>query len=237
VIVPEYGEQVVEAIDVLAKTGKFSVVVLDSVAALMPKAEMEDDIDKNQVGQQSRMMSKAMRRLNATMTHTKTSLILINQLREKIGIMYGNKYTTPGGLAIRFYSSVRVEFFAKKLKEGDDVIGNEINLKVVKNKVRAPFGTGIVHLIHGQGIDESNEIAEAAVTTGVVGFEGRRYKLGDQEIAVGIADFKQKIKEDNDFRLMLKTKILDTLNSKIAEPVKEVPAETAVEEPVKRRRR
>jgi recombination protein RecA len=208
---PEYGEQAIEIINTLANTKLFSVIVLDSVAALMSKAELDDEVNKVQVGQQSRMMSQAMRRLTATMAQTKTTLILINQLREKIGIMYGNKYTTPGGLAIRFYSSVRVEFYKKNLKEGDDVIGTEIHLKIVKNKVRAPFGTGISYLVYGEGIDENAEIVQASVDSDIFQVEGRRYSFDGKEIATGMAELKQKIKEDDVLRAEIKRRLLDAL--------------------------
>lgn len=219
-VYPDWGEQAIEAIDTLAKTNKFALIVVDSVAALVSKAEHESAMDKATVGRQSQMMSTALRRLASVLNTSRTTVIFINQLREKIGVMFGNKYTTPGGLALKFYSSIRVEYYKKNLREGDEVIGSEIHFKIVKNKVRSPFGEGTAYLIHGAGIDEAQEIAKEAVDAGIVGFEGRRYTLDGQEIAVGIKEFLQKIRSDVPFRTGLKARILETLNPKPPVPPK-----------------
>jgi recombination protein RecA len=216
---PDWGEQAIEAIDTLAKTNKFALIVVDSVAALISKAEYESPIDKATVGRQSQMMSTSLRRIAAVLNNSRTTVIFINQLREKIGVMYGNKYTTPGGLALKFYSSVRVEFWRKNLKEGDEVVGNEITVKVVKNKVRAPFGTGTIYLRRQTGIDDIAELANLAVVEyGVVQTEGRKYFFKDQELAMGMEKFMELLRSNAVLRDALKAELLKTMEP-IPEPV------------------
>jgi recombination protein RecA len=239
IVYPEYGEQAFDAVDELARTCKFSIIVIDSVAALLPKSEMEADMGDQQMGTQSRMISQALRKLNPSLAKTNTTLILINQLRQKIGVMFGNPYTTPGGLAIKFYSSVRVDFRSKKLKKGDKEIGIDINFKIIKNKVGAPHHEGSTQLLYGYGIDEANEIAEMSVTKGIVTFEGRRYSLDGNEIAVGIEEFKDKIRTDVALRADIKNRLIEFTKAEAA-PSPEIPPETEPKdeetEPVEARR-
>lgn len=166
---PDNGEQALEIVELLAKSNAIDIIVVDSVAALVPQAEIEGVMSDNQVGLQARLMSKAMRKLAGVLNKSLCTVIFINQLREKVGVMYGNPETTTGGRALKFYASVRIDIRrAEVIKEGTDIIGNTVNIKIVKNKVAPPFKTCKIDLIYGEGISRYGEILDLAVDLGFV---------------------------------------------------------------------
>lgn len=196
---PDYGEQALEIAETLVRSGAVDIIVIDSVAALVPKAEVEGEMGDMQVGLQARLMSKALRKLTAVVSKSKTVLIFINQLREKVGIMFGNPETTPGGRALKFYSSVRLDVrAAEKIKEGDKIVGAKVRIKVAKNKVAPPFREAMVTLIHGQGISRSNDILDTAAVTGIVQKSGNTYVYKDQKFGVGYENAEKALKEDRE---------------------------------------
>ncbi|MBN2058247.1 MAG: recombinase RecA [Candidatus Saganbacteria bacterium] len=183
---PDYGEQALEIAETLIRSGAIDVIVVDSVAALVPKKELEGDMGEAQVGLQARLMSQALRKLTAVAAKSKTVLIFINQLREKIGVMFGNPETTPGGRALKFYSSVRLDVrAAEKIKEGDKIIGTRVRVKVVKNKVAPPFRQASFVLIHGQGLLREADILDQAINLNVANKSGAWYSYGEEKIGQG----------------------------------------------------
>lgn len=188
---PDFGEQALEICETLVRSNAVDIIVIDSVAALVPKAEIEGDMGDSQMGLQARLMSQALRKLTAVVSKSKTVLIFINQLREKIGVMFGNPETTPGGRALKFYSSVRLDVRAQeKIKEGEKIIGTRVKVKVVKNKVAPPFRASTFVLIHGEGISKEAELIDLGVQYNLIeksgswyGFEGERLGQGyDQSL-------------------------------------------------------
>ncbi|MFA6549527.1 MAG: recombinase RecA, partial [Candidatus Margulisiibacteriota bacterium] len=178
---PDFGEQALEITETLIRSGAIDIIVIDSVAALVPKAEIEGDMGDAQMGLQARLMSQALRKLTAVTAKSKTILIFINQLREKIGVMFGNPETTPGGRALKFYSSVRLDVrAAEKIKEGDKIIGTRVKVKVVKNKVAPPFREAFFVNIHGAGILHEADILDQAVHFEIVQKSGSWYNLGSE---------------------------------------------------------
>ncbi|MFR7592334.1 MAG: recombinase RecA [Longibaculum sp.] len=188
---PDSGEQGLAIAETLVKSDAIDLVVVDSVAALVPQVELDGEISDNSVGLQARMMSKAMRRLSGLMNKTSCTIIFINQLREKIGVMYGNPETTTGGRALKFYSSVRIEIRrSEAIKNGTDVIGNKVNIKVVKNKVAPPFKTTSVDIIYGKGIARDGEVIDLAVEHNIIDKSGAWYAYLGEKIGQGRENVK-----------------------------------------------
>ncbi|WP_331836117.1 MULTISPECIES: recombinase RecA [Erysipelothrix] len=183
---PDSGEQGLEIVDVLVRSGAVDLIVVDSVAALVPQAELDGEMGDAQVGLQARMMSKAMRKLSGGMNRGECTAIFINQLREKVGIMFGNPETTPGGRALKFYSSVRLDIRrSEQIKQGADIVGNKANIKVVKNKVAPPFRTTQVEIIYGKGISYIGEVIDLGVQYDFINKSGSWYSYKDEKIGQG----------------------------------------------------
>jgi recombination protein RecA len=194
---PDSGEQAMEICDMLVKSNSIDLIVIDSVAALVPQAELDGEMMDSQMGLQARLMSKALRKLAGNMNKSKTTIIFINQLREKIGIMFGNPETTPGGRALKFYSSVRIEVRrTESIKVGTDVMGNVVNIKVVKNKVAPPFRNAIVEIMYGEGISREGEVLEMATNQDIINKSGAWYDYNGERIGQGKDNIKKYLKEN-----------------------------------------
>ncbi|MCD8236859.1 MAG: recombinase RecA [Prevotellaceae bacterium] len=194
---PDSGEQALEIAGQLIHSSAIDIIVVDSVAALTPKAEIEGDMGDNKVGLQARLMSQALRKLTSTINKTNTTCIFINQLREKIGVMFGNPETTTGGNALKFYSSVRLDIRrVTSIKDGDEVKGNQVRVKVVKNKVAPPFRKAEFDIMFGSGISKSGEIVDLGVQLGIVKKSGSWFSYNDSKLAQG-RDATKKLMEDN----------------------------------------
>lgn len=194
---PDYGEQALEIAETLIRSGAIDIIVVDSVAALVPKSEIEGEMGDAQVGVQARLMSQALRKLTAVISKSKTTMVFINQLREKIGIMFGNPETTPGGRALKFYSSVRLDVrAAEKIKENDRIIGTRVKVKVVKNKVAPPFREASFVLIHGEGVLREADIIDQGVTLGVISKSGSWFTHGEEKLGQGFEGAIKYLKEN-----------------------------------------
>lgn len=194
---PDHGEQALEIVETLVRSGGISLVVVDSVAALTPRAEIEGEMDQQHVGLQARLMSHALRKITGTAAKTNTSVLFINQIRQKIGVMFGNPETTTGGLALKFYSSVRMEIRrAAQIQSGEKIIGNRTKVKVVKNKVAPPFRTAEFDIIYNEGISRLADLINTASTLGVVQKAGSWYAFGDQKLGQGIEGARTFLKEN-----------------------------------------
>lgn len=201
---PDTGEQALEIAEALVRSGAVDIVVVDSVAALVPKAEIEGDMGDSHVGLQARLMSQALRKLSGAINKSKTIAIFINQIREKVGVMFGNPETTPGGRALKFYSSVRLEVRrAEQLKQGNDVMGNKTKIKVVKNKVAPPFRTAEVDIMYGEGISKEGEIIDLGTELDIVQKSGSWYSYEEERLGQGRENAKQFLKENKDIMLMI----------------------------------
>lgn len=193
---PDTGEQALEIVDALVKSEAVNLIVIDSVAALVPQAEIEGEMGDSHVGLQARLMSQALRKLSGNINKTKTTAIFINQLREKVGVMFGNPETTPGGRALKFYSSVRLDIRrGETIKNGDAVIGNKTNVKVVKNKVAPPFKNITVDIMYGQGISREGELLDMASDIDIVEKSGAWYAYKGEKIGQGKENAKVYLKE------------------------------------------
>lgn len=198
---PDFGEQALEILETLVRSGGVDVIVIDSVAALTPRAEIEGDMGDSHMGLQARLMSQALRKIAGITSKTGTTVIFLNQIRMKIGILFGNPETTTGGNALKFYSSVRMDIrTAERIKEGDEVIGRETKVRVVKNKVAPPFKEAWFEIYFDKGIDKETSILAAGVKTGVIERAGAWYKLDGEQLAQGRAGIKDLIKEDKKLR-------------------------------------
>jgi len=195
---PDYGEQALEIAETLIRSGAIDVIVVDSVAALVPKSEVEGEMGDAQMGLQARLMSQALRKLTAVISKSKTVMIFINQLREKIGIMFGNPETTPGGRALKFYSSVRLDVrAAEKIKEADKIIGTRVKVKVVKNKVAPPFREASFVLIHGEGVLREADILDQGVNLKIIEKSGSWYTWGSEKLGQGFDGAIKFMKENS----------------------------------------
>ena len=207
---PDYGEQALEIAENLIRSGAIDVIVVDSVAALTPKSEIEGEMGDSKMGLQARLMSQAMRKLTATINKTGCICIFINQLREKIGVMFGNPETTTGGNALKFYSSVRIDIRKiSQIKDGENVMGSRVKVKVVKNKVAPPFRKAEFDILYGEGISRSGEIVDLGVEMGIIKKSGSWFSYGDSKLAQG-RDAVKKLIEDN-------PELADELSAKIFE--------------------
>ena len=205
---PDTGEQALEICEALVRSEAIGIVVIDSVAALVPQAEIEGEMGDSHVGLQARLMSQALRKLSGTISKTNTIAIFINQLREKVGVMFGNPETTPGGRALKFYSSVRLDIRrAEQIKQGTDVIGNRTNVKVVKNKVAPPFKTAEVEIMYGEGVSKEAEIIDLATEIGALEKSGAWYSYKGEKIGQGKENVKAFLKQHPDISNELEKKI------------------------------
>ena len=205
---PDTGEQALEICDALVKSQAISIIVIDSVAALVPKAEIDGDMGDAHVGLQARLMSQALRKLAGTINKTNTIAIFINQLREKVGIMFGNPETTPGGRALKFYSTIRLEVRkSEALKMGDGIIGNKTNIKVVKNKVAPPFKTATVDIMYGEGVSREGEIIDLGTEAGVIEKTGAWYSYQGEKLGQGKENVKLLLKDNLELRNELEQKV------------------------------
>ena len=212
---PDNGEQALEIVELLAKSNAIDIIVVDSVAALVPQAEIEGVMSDNQVGLQARLMSKAMRKLAGVLNKSLCTVIFINQLREKVGVMYGNPETTTGGRALKFYASVRIDIRrAEVIKEGTDIIGNTVNIKIVKNKVAPPFKTCKIDLIYGEGISRYGEILDLAVELGFVKKSGAWYEYNGERMGQGRENAKDYLKTNPAIYEQLHQQVRDSMMSK-----------------------
>ncbi len=205
---PDTGEQALEICDALVKSDAVDIVVIDSVAALVPQAEIDGEMGDSHVGLQARLMSQALRKLSGTMNKTKTTAIFINQLREKVGVMFGNPETTPGGRALKFYSTIRLDVRrGEQIKLGDQIVGNKTNIKVVKNKVAPPFKTATVDIMYGEGISREGEILDIGSELAIVDKSGAWYSYNGQKIGQGKENVKVYLKENPALRDEIELKI------------------------------
>lgn len=222
---PDNGEQALEIADNIIRSGAVDLVVIDSVAALTPKAEIEGEMGDSQMGLQARLMSKALRKLTASISKANCTCIFINQLRDKIGVMFGNPETTTGGNALKFYSSIRVDIRrSAQIKEGEDVIGNRVKVKIVKNKVAPPFRKAEFDVMYGEGISKVGEILDLAVELNIVKKSGSWFSYGETKLGQGRDAVKQLIGDNEELMSELENKIKDVLGGK------EVPQEEIAQE-------
>lgn len=210
---PDSGEQALEIVEMLASSGSLDIIVVDSVAALVPQAELDGVMSDNQVGLQARLMSKAMRKLVAVLNKSSCTVIFINQLREKVGVIYGNPETTTGGRALKFYASVRIDIRRlEAIKAGNDIIGNTVAVKVVKNKVAPPFKTVKIDIIYGLGISKEGEVLELGIGLGLISKAGSWYEINGERIGQGRETAKAFLKANPELLEELTEKIKTTNN-------------------------
>lgn len=222
---PDFGEQALEICETLVRSGAVDIVVIDSVAALVPKAEVEGDIGDSHMGLQARLMSQALRKLTSVIGKSKTVVIFINQLREKIGVFFGNPEVTPGGRALKFYSSVRLDVRAsEKIKDGEKIVGTRVKIKVVKNKVAPPFKEASFILIHGEGISKEGELIDIAITHEIIQKSGAWLLFGSEKLGQGWENSKQYLKDHKDSFSKIEAEVrkkIDAQNAVVKAPVKE----------------
>ena len=212
---PDNGEQALDIVEALVRSGAIDIIVVDSVAALTPKAEIEGDMESNVVGLQARLMSKALRKLTGIISKTKTCLIFINQLREKVGIMFGNPETTTGGKGLKFYSSIRMDVRKKDaIKDGSDIVGNRTCIKIVKNKMAPPFRTAEFDIIYGKGISKEGSIVDLAIEQGIMKKSGSWISYNDEKIGQGRDKVVAYLRENSELRDEIETLVKESIVSK-----------------------
>lgn len=205
---PNTGEEGLQIADTLIASGAIDILVVDSVAALVPRAEIDGEMGDSHVGLQARLMSQALRKLSGNINKTKTIALFINQIREKVGVMFGNPETTPGGRALKFYSTIRLEVRrAEQIKQSSDVVGNRVKIKVVKNKVAPPFKVAEVDIMYGKGISQSGELLDMAVEKDIVDKAGSWYSYNDEKIGQGRENAKQYLEDHPDIYSEIMTKV------------------------------
>lgn len=214
---PDYGEQGLEIADKLIQSGKFKVIVIDSVAALVPKGELEGEMGDSKMGLQARLMSQAMRKITPSMTKSEAVVIFINQIREKIGVMFGNPETTTGGNALKFYASVRLDVrrsvtSQNSVMNGEEKVGNLVTVKVLKNKVGNPFTSAQFDILYGEGIDQCGEVLDAAVEKGIVGKSGSWYSFEGDKIGQGREAVRQLLKDNEELFIKIKQLVWATFS-------------------------
>ncbi|MDO8240665.1 MAG: recombinase RecA [Candidatus Moranbacteria bacterium] len=212
---PDNGEQALDIVDALVVSGAISVIVVDSVAALVPRAEIEGDMGDQHMGRQARLMSQALRKLTSIVAKSNCTVIFINQIRMKIGVVFGNPETTTGGNALKFYSSVRIEVRkAAQIKKGEDIVGNRVKVKIVKNKVAPPFKTTEFDIMYNEGISASGDALDTGVKYEVIAKKGNSYSFGEVKLGVGREAAKQIIKDD--------PKLIKEITKEINKKIKEI---------------
>ena len=212
---PDNGEQALEIADQLIRSSAVDIIVIDSVAALTPKKEIEGEMGDNVVGLQARLMSQALRKMTSTISKTSTTCIFINQLREKIGVMFGNPETTTGGNALKFYSSVRLDIRrVTSIKDGDEVIGNQVRVKIIKNKVAPPFRKAEFEITFGEGISKTGEIVDLGVEFGIISKSGSWFSYNDTRLAQGRDAVKKVIKDNPELADEIEAKIMQAIEDK-----------------------
>ena len=205
---PDTGEQALEICEALVRSEAVSIIVIDSVAALVPQAEIDGEMGDSHVGLQARLMSQALRKLSGTINKTKTTAIFINQLREKVGVMFGNPETTPGGRALKFYSSIRLDIRRnEQLKMGDGVVGNKTTVKVVKNKVAPPFKSAVVDIMYGEGVSREGEIIDLGVEANIIQKTGAWYSYNGEKLGQGKENVKLLLKDTPELKDELEQKV------------------------------
>jgi len=215
---PESGEQALSIVETLVRSGAVDIVVIDSVAALVPQAELEGEMGDSVVGLQARLMSQALRKLTGAISKSSSVCLFINQLRDKIGVMYGSPETTTGGKALKFYSSIRLDIRRiAQIKDGEEVVGNRTKVKVVKNKVAPPFKTAEFDILYGEGISVLGELIDLAVEFGIIKKAGAWFSYGTEKLGQGRENVKKLLKEDETLRSTIRQQVRETL---IAPPVK-----------------
>jgi recombination protein RecA len=222
---PDNGEQALEIVEVLIRSGGVDVVVVDSVAALVPKNEIDGEMGDAQVGLQARLMSQALRKLTGIVSKSKTTLIFINQLREKIGVMFGNPETTTGGRALKFYASIRIDIRRiASIKDGDQAVGNRTRVKVVKNKLAPPFRQAEFDIMYGQGISREGDLLDLAVDKRIIEKSGAWFSFDGERLGQGRENVKQYLKEHPEMATVVERKVRAELGLVPAAPVEDAPA-------------
>jgi len=211
---PDYGEQALDIVETLVRSGAVDIIVVDSVAALTPKAEIDGEMGDQHMGLQARLMSQALRKLTAAISRTNTIVIFINQIRQKIGVFFGNPETTTGGNALKFYSSVRLEIRRKaQIKQGDTMIGNQVRVKVVKNKVAPPFSECEFDIMYNQGISKQADVLNVGVNLGIINKAGNTYTFGDTKLGIGKEAVKAFLKDNENIMKEIRDKVVEKMKS------------------------
>ncbi|NLK00458.1 MAG: recombinase RecA [Clostridia bacterium] len=231
---PDTGEQALEITEALVRSGALDVVVIDSVAALVPRAEIEGEMGDAHVGLQARLMSQALRKLSGAISRSKTVTVFINQIREKVGIIFGNPETTPGGRALKFYSSVRLDVRKiETLKQGTEMVGNRTRVRVVKNKVAPPFRTAEFDIIYGEGISKESNLLDLGVDMDIVNKSGTWYSFGEQRLGQGKENSREFLKNNPAVCEEIESRIRNALNEKYTKSVNQKKASSSEEKPTK----